>query len=281
MSLMIGKINNLIVLRKTDIGYILISDNNEEVFLHNNESNNKQLKKDDKIQAFLYYDSKKRIAATLTKPIIEVGERDFLEVVDINYNLGVFLDNGINKDLLLSKDYLPENRKLWPRIGEEVYVKLNLKTNLVAEITYPKNKSSNKLELDKYYYGIVQKIVKEGIKLLTKELNEVFINKNLIRKTPHIGEVLKFRVVYISKNGYSASLIKNKEDTMLEDSKQILSYLKKYRVLPLNSNSTPNEILKYFKLSKRAFKRAIGNLYKERLVYFENNYTIYIGDKNE
>jgi predicted RNA-binding protein (virulence factor B family) len=65
------------------------------------------------------------------------------------------------------------------------------------------------------------------------------------------------------------------------DAKSILDYLKEHGKMKLTSDSSPEEIKKLFSMSKRAFKRALGSIYKQDLVEFENNYTIYIGDKNE
>lgn len=58
----------------------------------------------------MYYDFKNRLAATLYKPIIERDKSAFLKVVGVNYTLGVFVDIGIKKDLLISFDELPNNK---------------------------------------------------------------------------------------------------------------------------------------------------------------------------
>lgn len=74
--MIIGDINKLKVDRKTDIGYML-SDGNEQVFLHNNETNHEELRDNQMVDAFLYYDFKGRLAATLSKPIITVNRAAF------------------------------------------------------------------------------------------------------------------------------------------------------------------------------------------------------------
>ncbi|MFA6801443.1 MAG: S1-like domain-containing RNA-binding protein, partial [Acholeplasmataceae bacterium] len=117
MELMCGYVHRLNVLRKTDIGYML-SDGNEEVFLHFNESMHQDLSVNQDVDAFLYFDQKGRVAATLQTPKITLKEPARLNVVTINDDLGVFLDMGIHKDLLLSIDELPLDRHLWPHIGD-------------------------------------------------------------------------------------------------------------------------------------------------------------------
>ena len=51
--------------------------------------------------------------------------------------------------------------------------------------------------------------------------------------------------------------------------------------MKLNNDSSPEDIMATFKLSKKAFKRALGNLYRQRLITFEGEYTIFIGGKDE
>ena len=132
--LVIGNVNKLKVLRETDIGYML-NTREEEVFLHKNESNYLELKANDTVNAFLYFDEKSRLAATLKTPFLTVDKPAYLEVVSILPRLGVFLNMGINKDVLLSKDDLPNNFNLWPKEGSKLFVSLHIKTNrLVAKM---------------------------------------------------------------------------------------------------------------------------------------------------
>ena len=70
MELKIGEINKLEVLKETDISYTLTNGENT-VFLHFNQTPNK-LKVGDKVDAFLYFDQKKRLCATLEKPLIKI-----------------------------------------------------------------------------------------------------------------------------------------------------------------------------------------------------------------
>src|SRR5690606_13402048 len=137
MAFTIGKINVLKVDRKTDIAYILKNEKGEEIFLHVNESGKRELTRGSLVEAFLYFDAKGREAATLSTPYVQVGEPGTLKVVSKNPNLGVFLDLGISKDVLLSKDDLPQDEALWPEPGDEVYVDLKVKTRMTARLIPP------------------------------------------------------------------------------------------------------------------------------------------------
>ena len=133
MSLKVGEINNLIVNRKTDIGFMLDSDEGE-VFLHNNESMHQDLQPGQEVDAFLYFDQKGRLAATLKEPLITVGNPGFLSVAAVHETLGVFMDMGIAQELLLSVDDLPFDKEEWPQQGEILYVSIKVKGKLVAKL---------------------------------------------------------------------------------------------------------------------------------------------------
>ena len=278
----IGQVNRLKVLRETDIGYML-DGKNEEIFLHKNESNFLKLKEGDVVDAFLYFDNKERLAATLKQPLITVDNPSVLEVVDVLNNLGVFLNIGINKDLLLSKDNLPQDRKLWPVKGDKLYVELNVKNRLTAKLIRPQNIfMNNELELNKEKAFFVQYIGNEGMNLYNEDHDLVFVHNSMFRGTYRLGETVTARILNVTENGYSASLIKQKENLRFDDAEIILNALKQYQAIPLTAKSSSEDIAKYFEMSRKAFKRALGLLYKENKIKFENEKTILInGDKNE
>ncbi len=275
-----GNINKLKVLRKTDLGYML-EKNKEEVFLHNNETNYKTLNDGDYVDAFLYYDFKNRLSATLYEPLLEEGDIKFLKVVGVNSNIGVFVDMGINKDLLVSKDDLPNNKNRWPKEGDMLYVTLVVKGRLVGKIIKPSEivkKETDVKERDKLS-GYVIEITQSGLNVLTEDLELVFVHHTQIRRNYRIGELVTVNIIRVYEHTINGSLILQKEDMIEVDAQMILEYLKKHGRTRLNNSSSPEEIKAIFPMSKKAFKRAIGNLYRKDLIKFEDDYTIYIGDE--
>lgn len=276
-----GEKQKLKVLRKTDIGYMLVTKNQEEVFLHNNETNYQKLHDGMTVNAFLFYDNKKRLAATLYEPIISKDESNWLEVVGVNHDLGVFLNNGINKDLLLSKDNLPNLTSQWPKNGDKVYVSLVVKNRLTAEF----NKNYN-LELEPFEPGQktlarVVNIGPTGLTLVTDGLTQIFVDYLHLRKEYRIGQEVSVTINFKHEEFYSGQLILKKEDQRLNDAEEILNYLKRRKEMNLTSNSSPEEIRQLFNMSKNAFKRALGALYKDRLIDFVDDKTILVGENNE
>ena len=265
-----GNINKLEVIKITDIAYTL-SDGVNEVFLHFNQSL-RELSIGEKVDAFLYYDQKKRLCATLEKPIITSTKYDFVEVVGIN-SAGVFVNIGIAKDILVSKDYLPKFEKQWPRIGDKIPCIIKVKTNqLVAKILEPIDIISNKLEINQQYSGIVTQVLYNGINICTSDYQMVNINKNLLRKQYHVGEEISFKVTAQKENIYNGTTIEQKEKARLQDSDYILDYLRKMGgMIPLGNQSTPEDIYRVLNMSKSAFKRSVGHLYKLKLIIIEDD----------
>ena len=275
-ELKIGQINKLEVLKETDIAYTLTSGK-DEVFLHFNQTP-RLLKVGEKVDAFLYYDQKKRLCATLETPLITTKKYGFVEVVAISSG-GVFVNIGINKDILLSKDYLTTSPNGWPKVGEKLPCILKVKTNQLTARIINKNDEINQphiLNVGDHASGVVSKLVPGGIGIYTNSFDYVFIHKSLLRKNFRLGEVVDFKVININQyNEYNASTIQNKEYSRLSDSDDILNHLKANGgVMYLGNASSPEEISKVLHMSKSAFKRAMGNLYKQHLIEIEDYKTI-------
>lgn len=275
----IGEINTLKVKRKTDIGYML-TDGVEDVFLHFNESNHQNLQDNQTVAAFLYYDAKARLAATLSTPIITVSKADFVVVKEINYELGVFVGNNISKDMLVSKDYLPYDFKLWPEKGDTLFCSLKLKNRLVAK---PLNKveiplkPETKLGFQQQVDAYVIHAGKEGLNMMTQEGHLIFVHHTQMRRPYRLGEKANVRIARINETDYSGSLIEVKEKMMDQDAEMIYAYLvQNGGQMPFTSDSDKDAIYATFNLSKKAFKRALGRLYSERKVIFQDDQTIIV-----
>lgn len=275
----IGEINTLKVKRKTDIGYML-TDGVEDVFLHFNESNHQNLQDNQTVTAFLYYDAKARLAATLSTPIITVSKADFVVVKEINYELGVFVGNNISKDMLVSKDYLPYDFKLWPEKGDTLFCSLKLKNRLVAK---PLNKveiplkPETKLGFQQQVDAYVIHAGKEGLNMMTQEGHLIFVHHTQMRRPYRLGEKANVRIARINETDYSGSLIEVKEKMMDQDAEMIYAYLvQNGGQMPFTSDSDKDAIYATFNLSKKAFKRALGRLYSERKVIFQDDQTIIV-----
>ena len=115
--------------------------------------------------------------------------------------------------------------------------------------------------------------------ICTNDYQIVNINKSLLRKQYHIGEQLEFKVTAKKENIYNGTTIEQKEKARLQDSDYILDYLRKMGgMIPLGNLSTPDDIYKILNMSKSAFKRSVGHLYKLKLITIED-YRILLNEK--
>ena len=273
----IGKTSKFIVKRETDISYTL-SPNDENltnyVFLHFNQATRK-LAMGEVIDAFLYYDQKKRLCATMETPLITTEVFDYVEVVNTNL-AGVFVNIGIAKDILLSTDFLPKNESAWPKVGDMIPCILKVKKDqLVCRIISKedlKNLTIEPLTIGTKVEATVCKLSADGIGLFTEDYQYIFIHRSMTRRKYHLGEKVEVKIININDRGdANGSFIEQKELAMADDAKAILNYLNSFGgVLQLGNASTPDDIKKYFTMSKSAFKRAVGNLYKQRLINIDD-----------
>ena len=276
MPLLIGELNKLKVKRETDISYILTDDYEPyEVFMHFNQAT-KRLVENEIVEVFLYYDNKHRLCATMEDPIITTKKFGFVECVSQRENVGCFMNIGIAKDILLSKDILPTNIKGWPKQGDKLPCILKVKKDsLVCKIISREDIAikNASLKINDTVSAYVTSFTSTGLLAVDEEYNVIYVHKSMIRKKYRIGEEIILTIININSKGeYNGSTITQKETMRLSDSEMLLNYLKEMGgIIPLGNASTPEEISKIFTLSKSAFKRAVGALYKERLIEIEDH----------
>lgn len=282
MFIQMGDYTIIKVLRITDIGYVL-GDETQEIFLHRKQAN-RELTVGEKVEVFLYYDNQKRVTATMTKPIIDIHTPGFCDVVDQNFHLGVFLQIGLIKDLLLSRDDLPHSKKEWPKAGDRLFVRMRASRNqltakLMPRFEIPKYlKPQEALEVGKKYFAYNVYKTEEGQVFFTEEGHNIYVYFKHVRKGYRVGEREEIKIT-IDKGdfSYNGTVIEQKEIMIDKDAEYLLMYLKSNRgEMPYGDKSDALEITERFRMSKGAFKRAIGTLYKHKLVILEPEKTTLI-----
>jgi len=278
----LGQISKYEVVRETKLGYML-SDGKSEYFLHNNECNDRVLNIGEEVEAFLYVDKKKRIATTLFPPKITVNQGGLCEVINSN-QAGLFIDIGISRDILLSSDDLEKGK--WPEIGDYICGRLhargnNLFVKLLNKEEIIKLSTGVELEIGEKYKGYVYRITKQGINIVDENYNIIFVYFKNLRKDYRIGEEVEVKITRKNNDDYSGTLIPQKEIMINEDAEKIYKHLLENNgVMNYGGKTPPDVIYKVFKMSKAAFKRALGNLYKQQKVVLEDNKTILIKEED-
>lgn len=280
MSLQAGEIVTLECSRETDIGYMLVQ-NQEEVFLHKNETVG-EIDIDQEVTVFLYHDSKGRLSATMEMPHITTEEYGFAKVVDKLDGVGVFVNIGISKDILLEKGDLPPMEDVWPMEGDEVFCTLK-RTNkgrlLIKLATEPVMKQisvpAEKSMLNKNVSGIIYRTLRVGSYILTDERFLGFIHESQRKTEPRIGQRVDGRIIDVKNDGsINVSLLQRVHEGLDEEANEIYAYMmSRGGAMPYWDKSDAEDIKTRFGISKASFKRALGRLLKENRVYQEDGWT--------
>ena len=279
----LGEYNNLIITRKSDLGYML-TDGNEEVLLHFSQSL-KEHNIDEKIKVFIYSDKKERLTATEQTPLATINDAGFAKVVDIIPHVGIFVNINTPKDILISKDNLPYNEELWPQVDDLLLIKLKIKKDTL--IGKPLNrfdiislhKNVNYLEQERVNAHVC-KISDSGISLVTNDMMYVFVPETQLRGNFRLGEPVEVIITKKLEEEYYGTLNEHKEILMDSDRELILEFMRNNNdTMPLTAKSSSEDVFKYLKMSRKAFKRAYGSLYKDRLIDFDEKKSFIINKK--
>lgn len=287
MSLEAGTKAKLQVAReKSPYGYFL-SDGTRDVLLHYTETVG-QIQQGEHIEVFLFHDTEDRLAATMKEPLIHLGETELLEVVDIHPRFGCFLDMGIGRNLLLPFRDLPELRELRPEVGDKVFVTLShdkqgrMLARLAGERelapkTFPAPSSWKNQWVEARVYKPLQDatfVLIDGGLLGFGAIGMIHSSERT--GLPRLGQTVKARVVFVREDGrVNLSMRQPKHVGRDEDSELLLQVMRERPngAMPYSDQTPADIIMNRFKISKGAFKRALGKLMKEGLVYQKENWT--------
>lgn len=261
----LGKYQLLEVVKKTDFGFYLAEPGagQKHTILIPMKEVPEGTKVGDCLNVFIYKDSEDREIATLAQVPITVSGLAVLTVKEVS-KIGAFLDWGLVKDLLLP--YKEQTAKV--KEGDQVLVTLYVdKSNrLCASMkVYPLLSCDSPYKKDDMVTGIVYETIDSfGAFVAVDNKYSAMLPKNEIFSPIRVGDILKARVSKVREDGkLTLSLRAKAHEQMDTDSSYILDKLKAADgFLPFNDSSSPEVIKEEFKMSKNAFKRAIGKLYK-------------------
>lgn len=275
-----GTIVQLSGAREVPFGYFL-TDGEEDVLLHHTEVP-EDFDPLEEQTVFLYQDHDGRLAATLTIPEIRKGSFGWAEVVEVKENLGVFIHIGLKKDVLVSKDDLPELSRLWPAKGDKLYctLKTDKKNRLFGKLATEEDihqlaKPAQRNLSNKSIRGTVYRLLLEGSNVISEEGYLGFIHRSERVREPRLGEMVEGRVIGVKDDGsVNISLLPRAHEAIDEDAERIYSYLVgRGGNMPYWDKSLPEDIKVRFQMSKGSFKRAMGKLMKEGKIIQKDGWT--------
>ena len=263
----IGTFNNLQVVKQVDFGVYLDGDDLDTILLPKRYVPN-GCEIGDWIDVFLYFDSDDLLIATTEKPKVEVGCCEMLKVVDINH-AGAFMDWGLPKDLLVP--YNEQQKPMEVGYSYVVYVYHDEASDRIAAST----KLSHHLDEQPVWLKPRQSVnlqiasrTELGYKAIIDDKYLGLLFRADAYRPLKIGERLPGFVKSIRSDGKIDLLIS--QATLQGDhelSQQIVQYLTDPGgTSTLTDKSDPEEIYRVFKVSKKKYKQALGNLYKSRKI---------------
>ncbi|MBD8593630.1 GntR family transcriptional regulator [Pseudomonas sp. CFBP 8758] len=263
---LVGRYNALQVVKHTDFGLYLDGGADGEILLPNRYIPKDTPSEDeDWLNVFVYLDSEDKLLATTEKPKVQVGEFASLKVVEIN-SIGVFLDWGLPKDLLLP--FSEEKRQM--KAGEYcvVHVYLDKRTRRItatARLDRYLDKLPPAYQVGQEVDLLVAEETDMGFKAIINNAHWGLIHKNEVFKFLRSGKQEKGYIKELRSDGKIAlSLQPIGAQLTTSLNAQILDKLRANQgTLAVSDKSDPQVISDLFGVSKGNFKKAIGALYKD------------------
>lgn len=265
----LGEYQELTVVKRVAFGVYLAEEKNTENRVLLPE---KQVPADtkigDKINVFLYKDSKDRMIATTNIPAITLGGLAVLEVIEIG-KIGAFLNWGLEKDLFLP--FHEMTRKV--ESGDEILVTLYIDKSSRLCASMKKlydllSKESPYTEGDIVNGRIYEFSDNFGTFLAVDDKYSAMIPRHEDCSKLRIGDVIEAKVTKVKEDGKLDVTLRDKAYIQMEDDAElVMQIIEEFAgVLPFTDKASPEVIKRETGLSKNAFKRAVGRLYKERRV---------------
>ena len=263
-----GEYNLLKVIKEKQMGVFL--DDGEEGILLPNRFVPHGTKTGDELKVFLYYDSEDRPIATTQEPFGILGDIVKLKVVDVTHQ-GAFLDWGLMKDLFIPKSKI---KTFMARNGEYlVKIVMDEKTGRLAATEKLEPFLSNET-LTVKEKDIVDLIVYRqtdiGYEVIINNIHKGILHNNEIFRDISIGDKFKgFIKNILPENKIDVAAGKPGYERVEGETEKIIRLLKENNgYLPYHDKSSPEDIYSFFSMSKKTFKMAIGNLYKQHKISF-------------
>jgi uncharacterized protein len=269
----LGQINKLQVLRLTSVGMFLGDDEGNDILLPNKYIPD-GLQEGDIAEVFVYKDSEDRVIATTLKPFIALHEFAYLEVVAVT-RVGAFVEWGLEKNLLIP--FSEQN----PPLREGQWCTVYLLFDEKSERLVGSCKTNRYLEFDN-----IELEVGQAVEVLVYERSD--LGFNVIINNKYRGLIYANEIFQTLRLGHQVTAyIKNiREDKGIDVSLQPIGFEQSIDIhttkllaelkanegfLPLTDASQPIAIYARLDMSKKNFKKAVGNLYRQRQLRIEEN----------
>jgi hypothetical protein len=268
----IGKVNSLKVVKILSFGIYLDAFEKGEILMPAKYVPD-NTKTGDIIDAFIYLDSEDKLIATTEIPYAQINEFAYLQVVAVN-QMGAFVDWGLPKNLLVpfreQKIRLKEGAFSW------VYIYLDEQTQRLvasAKIENFFSKAIPPFNIQDKVNVMIYKKTDLGYKVIVDQAYQGMIFANEAFQSLEIGQKHKAYIKNIREDGkLDITLYKTGYNQVVDFSAVLLDAIQNAKgYLALHDKSSAEEIYHTFGVSKKVFKKAVGDLYKKQLIRIESD----------
>lgn len=270
MQIELGKYNQLEVVKEVDFGVYLNGGEEGEILLPKRYVP-EGCKPGDVLNVFIYLDNEERLIATTLQPLVQVGEFACLEVAWVN-EFGAFLDWGLMKDLFVpfreQKMKMQKGHRyvIHAHVDEESYrIMASAKIERYLSKDMPDYEPGQEVEV------MVWQKTDLGYKVIVENRYGGLVYQNEIFQSLQPGMKLTAYVRQVREDGKIDLALQQDGQRKVKDfSDVLLQFIKEQGgYTTLNDKSAAETIYDTFGVSKKTFKKAVGDLYKKRLVVLE------------
>ncbi|PTI76530.1 RNA-binding protein, partial [Staphylococcus succinus] len=275
----VGSIEFLEVVGLEGSTYKLKGPNGEDVKLNQSEIKDEdELEIGEEYSFFIYPNRSGDLFATQNMPDITTDKYAFVKVLKTDRD-GAHVDVGLPREVLIPWEDLPKVKDVWPIQGDELFVTLRIDRdkNMFARLAtetiveqmfspvHDEEKQNKIIEARPY------RLLRIGTFLLSKDGYKIFVHESERKEEPRLGENVKVRIIGHNEKGeLNGSFLPLAHERLDEDGQHIFDLLVEYEgELPFWDKSSPDAIKEVFNMSKGSFKRAIGHLYKNKIINIE------------
>ena len=282
MALHPGVKTTLRILDRSSSQWVLSDGSGDEVLMNASELEEGQ-EVGEVIEVFLYRNRQGGISATPMIPHILPSIYGWAKVLKVSSREGLVVDIGTTREVYVLPADLPQFEELWPKQGDHIF--MTLRTDRYGDL-YGRLATEEKVQelsmpapeevFNKDLKARAYRLLPVGTFMLSvPEMYRIFVHETERTEEPRLGEEKTVRIIGVKEDRtLNGSLLPRKQERLSDDAELILSYLNESGgQMPFTDKSTPDEIQEIFGMSKAAFKRALGRLYKERRIVQEEGWT--------
>lgn len=272
MNIELGKFNQLEVVKEVDFGLYLDGGEEGEILLPTRYVP-EGCQVGDMLNVFLYLDIDERLIATTLTPLVQVGQFACLEVAWVN-QFGAFLNWGLMKDLFVRFS----EQKMKMQVGRKYVIHAHLDDESYRIVASAKVERYLSKDIPDYAPGtevdiLIWQKTDLGFKAIIDNKHSGLLYENEIFCTLETGMQMRAFVKQVREDGKVDLILQKPGFEKIDDfSKTLLDYIKEHGGrIHLNDKSPAEDIYDTFGVSKKTFKKGVGDLYKKRLISLQEN----------